>query len=51
VDGFNEEVSVTVGVALLTACVSADDVLLLSLVSPPYAAVIECDPTASVEVL
>jgi hypothetical protein len=29
VDGFNEEVSVTVGVALFTVCVSADDVLLL----------------------
>jgi hypothetical protein len=51
VDGFNEEVSVTVGVALFTVCVSADDVLLLSLVSPPYAAVIEFDPTASVAVL
>jgi hypothetical protein len=35
VDGFNEDVSVTVGVALFTVCVRADDVLVLSFVSPP----------------
>jgi hypothetical protein len=51
VDGFKEEVSVTVGVALLTVWVRADDLLLLSFVSPPYEAVIECDPTASTDVL
>ena len=35
VDGFAEEVRVTVEVALLTVCVSVDDVLELSLESPP----------------
>jgi hypothetical protein len=35
VDGLNEEVSVTVEVALFTVCVSAEDVLVLSFVSPP----------------
>jgi hypothetical protein len=51
VDGFADEVSVTVVLTLFTVWVSAEDVLLLSFVSPPYAAVIEFDPTASVEVL
>jgi hypothetical protein len=35
VDGFADEASVTVVFALLTDCVSADEVLVLSLVSPP----------------
>jgi hypothetical protein len=35
VDGFAEEVSVTVVFALLTVWVSTDDVLPLSLASPP----------------
>jgi len=35
VDGFAEEVRVTVEAALLTVCVSVDDVLELSLESPP----------------
>jgi hypothetical protein len=35
VEGFAEEVSVTVGVALLTVWVNAEDVLLLSFASPP----------------
>jgi hypothetical protein len=51
VEGFADEESVVVVVALLTVCVSVLDVLVLSLVSPPYAAVIECEPTASVELL
>jgi len=50
VDGFNEDVSVTV-VTAFTVCVNVADVLLLSFASPPYTAVIECDPAASVEVL
>jgi hypothetical protein len=50
VDGFDEEVIAMVVVAF-TVCVRVDDVLLLSFVSPPYAAVIEFDPTASVDVL
>ena len=35
VDGFADEVSVTVEVALLTVCVSVDEVLELSFESPP----------------
>jgi hypothetical protein len=34
-DGFRDEASVVVVVALLTVCVSVLDVLVLSLVSPP----------------
>ena len=38
------DVRVTVGVALLTVCASALDFAALKFVSPPYDAVIECDP-------
>ncbi len=49
-DGFKDEITVVV-VFAFTDCLRTDDVLLLSLPSPPYAAVIECEPTANVEVL
>jgi hypothetical protein len=51
VDGFVEDVSVTVVFTLLTVCVSTEEVLVLSFASPPYAAVIEFEPTAKVEML
>jgi len=51
VDGFNDDATVMVVLTLFTVCVNTDDVLLLSFVSPPYEAVIECDPTVSVDVL
>ncbi len=51
VDGFADEANITVVLALFTVWVNTEDVLLLSFVSPPYEAVIEFDPTASVEVL
>jgi hypothetical protein len=51
VDGFADEVSVVVELATFTVWVRADDVLLLQFPSPPYDAVIECDPAAKVEVL
>jgi hypothetical protein len=35
VDGFADEARATVVLTLLTVCVSTDDVLLLSFVSPP----------------
>ena len=37
--------------SLFTVWVSVTDVLLLSVVSPPYDAVIECDPPVKVEML
>ena len=51
VDGFNDDATVMVVLTLFTVCVNTDDVLLLSFVSPPYEAVIECDPTDNVDVL
>jgi hypothetical protein len=51
VDGFADEARVTVEFALLTVCVSAEDVLELYVELPPYPAVIEFEPTASVAVL
>jgi hypothetical protein len=50
-DGFADDANVTVVDALLTVCISAEEVLLLSFVSPPYTAVIELDPAAKVDVL
>jgi hypothetical protein len=35
----------------LTVCVKTGDVLPVKFASPPYTAVIECDPTASVDVV
>jgi hypothetical protein len=49
VDAFGADVSVVVVVPLLTVCVSVVDVLLVKLPSPSYAAVMACDPAASVE--
>jgi hypothetical protein len=51
VEGFVEEATVTVVVALFTVCVRVEETLLLSFASPPYEAVIECAVTESVEVL
>ena len=50
-DGFADEASVTVGLALFTIWGSTEDVLLLYVVLPPYDAVIECKPSASFELL
>lgn len=50
-DGFFEDTSVVVVAAFVTACVIAGDVLAVKFVLPPYTAVIECDPTASVDVV
>jgi hypothetical protein len=50
VDGFADDASVT-AVFAFTVWVSTEDVLLLSFASPPYAAVIEFEPTAKVEML
>ena len=52
-EGLAEEASDAVELAWLTVCVIADDddVLPLKLVSPPYTAVILCDPTDSDVVL
>jgi hypothetical protein len=35
VEGFSDDASVVVEVSLFTVCVTADEVLLLSFVSPP----------------
>jgi hypothetical protein len=51
VDGFADEASVTIVPAWFTVCVSVGEMLALSLGSPPYEAVIELDPTASIDVL
>jgi hypothetical protein len=48
--GFVEEESATAD-ACLTTCISFEEVLLLQLLSPPYEAVMECDPRARVDVL
>jgi hypothetical protein len=49
-DGFALEVSVVDVSALFTTWLTAELVLPLKLVSPPYTAVIECEPTARLEV-
>jgi len=46
-EGFADEASVMVGLALFTIWVSTEDVLPLYFVLPPYEAVIECEPAAS----
>ena len=51
VDGFADELTFVVVVALLTVCCTAPDVLLLKVVLPPYTAVIECFPGAKDELL
>jgi len=53
VDGFGLEVSVVLAAvlaAVLTVCVNAVEVLLAKPVSPRYAAVIACVPTAKLDV-
>ena len=50
-DGFADEASAMVGLALFTIWVSTEDVLPLYFVLPPYEAVIECELTASFELL
>ena len=49
-DGFTLEASAVVVVFWFTVCVRTAEVLPESFVSPPYTAVIECDPTARVAV-
>jgi hypothetical protein len=51
VEGLAEEDKVTEEFTLVTVCVTTGEVLPLSLASPPYTAVIECEPPVSVEVL
>jgi hypothetical protein len=50
-DGFDDDKSVVVVLALLTVCVRTVEVLLLQFESPAYDPVTECDPAVSVEVL
>jgi hypothetical protein len=49
-DGFESDVNVIVVLALFTVCKSAEDVLLVWVASPLYCAVMECVPTARVDV-
>ena len=49
-DGLRDEVSEVEVLALFTVCVSTAEVLPEKLALPPYTAVMECDPTARVEV-
>src|ERR1700693_874840 len=50
-EGFSEEVTVLDVAAFVTVSVSTAEVLPVKFASPPYTAVIECDPTASVDVV
>jgi hypothetical protein len=50
VEGFAEETSAVLLVALLTTCVTVFDVDVALLASPLYVAVIECDATLSVDI-
>jgi hypothetical protein len=49
-DGLSLDVNVTVVLALFTLCESAEEVLLAWVASPLYCAVMECAPTARVDV-
>jgi hypothetical protein len=49
-DGLGLDVNMVVVLALFTVCESADDVLLAWVASPLYCAVMECIPTARLEV-
>ena len=51
VDGFSDDTSVVVLVALFTACAAAGDVPAAKFESPPYTTVTASVPTASVEVV
>jgi len=48
VEGFGDAASAMIDTILLTVCGRTADVLVASLVSPLYTAVIECDPTVNV---
>ena len=48
-DGFTDDTTDVVVAAMLTLCVSVEEVLLPKFESPLYAAVIECEPTISAE--
>ena len=48
-EGFTEDVNVVALLDLFTVCVNAVEVLPRKTASPPYTTVMECDPTASVE--
>src|SRR5271169_6059401 len=50
-DGFTEDDTDVLLASSLTVWLTADDVLLVKSLSPPYATVIECVPTDSAEVL
>src|ERR1700676_4285798 len=50
-EGFSEEVTVLDVAAFVTVSVSTAEVLPVKFASPPYTAVIECDPTVSVDVV
>jgi len=50
-DGFADEASVTVVLALFTLWISSKDVLPLYFALPPYEAVRKCEPGASFELL
>jgi hypothetical protein len=50
-EGLFDEVTVVVLVALFTVCVKVAEVLPAKFVSPPYTAVIECDPPARPDVV
>jgi hypothetical protein len=50
-EGLSEELTVLDVAAFVTVSVSTAEVLPVKFASPPYTAVIECDPTASVDVV
>src|ERR1700682_2914075 len=50
-DGFRDEVTPADVAAFVTVCVTAGETLPLKFASPPYTAVSECEPTASVDIL
>jgi hypothetical protein len=50
-DGLFDEATVVVLVALFTVCVKVAEVLPAKFVSPPYTAVIVCDPPARPDVV
>lgn len=47
-DGFGETETVLEVLAGFTVCERAPEVLVVKLLSPPYTAVMECDPTDNV---
>lgn len=50
-EGFADDETVVVVLALFTVCVSVDEVLVLQFESPPYEPVTEWDPAAKAEVV